>query len=88
MADLGTLGGAQSFANAINGHGHVVGEADLRTGRHAFAWKNGTTQDLNKLISGSAWLLDQAYDISDGGRIAGSGVINGQRRAYLLVPTQ
>jgi len=47
MIDLGTLGGTNGFANAVNQDGVVVGRAQLPdlTG-HGFIWKNGTMHDL------------------------------------------
>jgi probable HAF family extracellular repeat protein len=56
MSDLGaTLGGPNTFANAINSNQHVAGAADLSdagpTGvpQHAFLYVNGVTQDLGSL---------------------------------------
>jgi probable HAF family extracellular repeat protein len=47
-ADLGTLGGATSQANALNDAGHVVGCADLAAPWtfHAFLYAGGTMSDL------------------------------------------
>jgi probable HAF family extracellular repeat protein len=47
---LGTLGGADSIAYAINASGQVVGQADLASGQsHAFLADGGTLQDLGTL---------------------------------------
>jgi len=47
ITDLGTLGGWQASAHAINDRGQVVGEADTGDGnRRAFLWENGVMTDL------------------------------------------
>jgi len=39
MADLGTLGGTDSAATAINSHGQIAGWANTKTGQqHAVLW--------------------------------------------------
>jgi probable HAF family extracellular repeat protein len=88
MIDLGTLGGSNSSANSINASGQVVGESDTENGvEHAFFWNNGAMTDLNTVIpAGSGWELRWASSISDGGEIVGSGIHNGQTRAFLLTP--
>lgn len=50
MTDLGVLGGNNSFAQAINDRGQVVGfsdAADFYT--HAFVWESGVMNDLGTL---------------------------------------
>ena len=87
MADLGTLGGRDSVAYAINGAGQVVGTADTRSeGKRAFLWSpGGGMVDLNGLIDRAAgWVLTQARGINDTGQIVGQGLHNGQPRAFRL----
>jgi len=46
-SDIGTLGGAESAATAVNGSGLVVGTSSTANGEHhAFAWSGGTMIDL------------------------------------------
>ncbi len=50
MIDLGTLGGSQSQANAINDASQVVGYANTATNiERAFLYSNGTMSDLGTL---------------------------------------
>lgn len=86
----------------INNKGQVVGNSEIKELRpynqydtepmfpyvnHPFIWENGRMQDLNKLIPrNSGWTLDNANAINDKGQIVGSGVHDGQNRAYLLTP--
>ena len=45
-------------------------------------------RDLNGLIpSGSGWVLTEARDINDSGRIVGTGWRNGEQRGFLLTPS-
>ena len=64
IIDLGTLGGEQSKANAINDQGQIVGTADtheLRLARppitHAFLWEKGHMIDLTKSQKGMSAAL-------------------------------
>jgi probable HAF family extracellular repeat protein len=84
MQDLGTLPGASSSGGlAINNKGQVVGQSG-----QAFVWSETTgMQDLNSLIDpASGWTLLWAFAISDAGQITGSGLINGESHAFLLIP--
>lgn len=88
MTELGTLGGTSSYAYGMNASNLIVGYGDV-TGLdqpHAFLWKGGTITDLNTLINGSGWELNQAYAINDNGQIAGTGTINGLTHAFRLDP--
>lgn len=68
--DLGTLGGASSYANDINSDGTVVGQADNAAGlSRAFRWTaTGGMTDLGTL-PGDDW--STACCITDDGRILG-----------------
>ena len=97
-SDLGALpGGDRSAATGINGAGFVVGYSAVAPGDPTYAlgenraclWVDGAIRDLNDLIpDDSGWILDAAYGINDDGLIVGAGVLNGEGRAFLLVPTE
>jgi probable HAF family extracellular repeat protein len=87
MQDLGTLGGTSSFAYDVNNLGQVVGYSYLAgfDVTHAFLYSGGIMRDLNSLIAGdSGWILTEAYGINDAGQIAGTGLFNGEQRAFSL----
>ncbi len=66
--DLGTLGGAQSHAAAINNAGQVVGWAEDGAGRkRAFLWRDGRMADLGTL--GGGWSV--AHAINAAGQVVG-----------------
>jgi probable HAF family extracellular repeat protein len=87
LQDLGTLGGRNSFAKAINSAGQVVGKSGHAGGlTHAFLY-NGSMQNLNQLVpAGSGWELIEVTDINDAGQIAGYGRFQGRVRGFLLTP--
>ncbi len=75
MMDLGTLGGANSIAMAINAGGLIVGTAQREDGQFdAFLYENGVMTDLNSLLpAGSGWQLGVASGINDLEQIVGWG---------------
>lgn len=79
--DLGALTPAESsMAHAMNASGDIVGTSAFR----AVRWRGGTITDLNTLASAPGWVLENAWDIDDLGRIVGSGSLWGIPRAFLL----
>jgi probable HAF family extracellular repeat protein len=78
MVDLGTLGGATSFATGINAQGQVVGYAATSSGAtHAFLWTpsapgatTGAMVDLG-IPPGQSVNQSEAYAINDAGQVVG-----------------
>ena len=90
VAELETLYG-RSAAYAINDAGDIVGSSRYSSGidYHACMWIDGEIIDLNPLLpQGSGWELVFAYDINNLGQIVGTGLINGEGHAFLLVVCQ
>jgi probable HAF family extracellular repeat protein len=89
-ADLGTLGsGSHSEALAVNDRGLAVGssEYDEDGSRHAALWLAGRVYDLNARTAVPAgWTLLEARAVNNRSEIVGSGLVNGQRHAFLLIP--
>ena len=74
VTDLGTLGGTESAALAINSSGLIVGWADTGSGQHAFLWSSGGMVDLNDFVSlEEDVVLEEATSIDDAGQISASG---------------
>jgi probable HAF family extracellular repeat protein len=88
LIDLGTLGGLESEAQAVNDQGQVVGWADTkRTDSddcpvgHAFVWENGKMTDLGTLPGGKE---SEAVAINNKGQIIGwSDTRSGEQHAVL-----
>lgn len=81
---LGTLGGDNSQALAINDNGWIVGGSTLsaNSAPHAFAWINGAMHDLGTLGGD----LSFAHDISPSGVVVGvSKTAGGALHAFSLV---
>jgi probable HAF family extracellular repeat protein len=69
MHDLGTLGGSDSYALAVNRAGLVVGRSRTVSGAyHPFLW-DGTMHNLGSLGGNDSY----AYDINDAGVVVGFG---------------
>src|SRR5207253_2507011 len=88
IVDLGTLPfDRHSCATAINNKGVIVGFVGLpgeTAKRHAFICNNDKMRDLNTFIDSKAgWTLERADSINENGQIVGTGLHNGERRAYL-----
>jgi len=94
IIDLGTLGGNDSAAFAINDRGEVVGGAlndildpfsfpGLATQSRAFLWQDGIMQDLGPLGGPDAF----ATAINDRSQIAGISMTNSTPNATTSFPT-
>jgi len=88
MQDLVPLPGmTSSAAYALNLAGQVVGTSQTLMLKRATLWQNGQPTDLNALLPAhSGWTLTDARAINDHGQIAGVGLFQGHRRAFLLTP--
>ncbi|NCD23909.1 MAG: hypothetical protein EOL90_13380, partial [Spartobacteria bacterium] len=88
MRDLGTLDGRtnNSFANAINERAWIVGTSTTSSKTNqAFLWREGGMTNLNHLIAAdTGWVLTNATGINEYNEIVGSGLYNGQPRAFIL----
>lgn len=82
MIDLGSLGGNESIALAINENSQVVGWSYLPPGSiHAFLWENGSMKDLGTLGGNESI----AFGINDSGQIVGRSNLSspGTTHAFL-----
>jgi probable HAF family extracellular repeat protein len=87
MIDLGTLGGTQSIALAVNASGQVVGQSTTAgdTEQHAFSWtQSGGMIDLGTL--GGAFSV--AWAVNASGQVAGDSTTgSGEFHAVLWKAT-
>jgi probable HAF family extracellular repeat protein len=66
--DLGSLGGGETIAKAINNSGWIVGTSKTADGvNHAFLWRDGVMEDIGSLGNGRT----VAHGINDKGQIVG-----------------
>ena len=88
MMDLGDLGADSSQARSINNLGQVVGNLymDCYCNNNSFVFSDGVMVNIGQLdvVLSSGWTGIVATDINDQGQIVGSGLLNGNRRAFLL----
>jgi probable HAF family extracellular repeat protein len=88
--NLGRLDGKVGYALSINDVGQIVGYAENASEQNRACLFDSTGNknnlDLNTLIDpSSGWILKKAYDINNDGWIVGTGEINGQSHAFLLI---
>ena len=88
MKDLGALESPSrnSTANDINNQAWIVGNSSFSTGTNqAVLWRDGSIENLNDLIvAHTGWTLTDATAINEQNEIVGSGLVQGQQRAFLL----
>jgi probable HAF family extracellular repeat protein len=84
MLDLGTLGGTNGFANALNQRGQVVGQSNLAGDLtfHPFSWsRSGGLQDLGT-FGGDTGL---AYAVNDAGDVVGKADLPGSQAHHAFL---
>jgi probable HAF family extracellular repeat protein len=88
--DLGMLDGdTDSRAIAINDLGQVIGVSVSPSGaQRPFLWQNGRMVDVSSLldVSGADWVIQDLTAINTLGQIVGTGLYQGQPRAFLMSP--
>jgi probable HAF family extracellular repeat protein len=91
VTDLGTLGGTESTAYAINNAGQIVGQSTLSDSTsgstHAFLYTGGQMIDLGMFTdsTGTVYPDTYAYAINDNGQIVGyASSSDGSTRAFLF----
>lgn len=89
FTDLGAMNGRWSRAEGVNDIGQAVGTVYTLSSSFAVIWEKGKAFDINRLIpQGSGWNLLSASDINGKGQIIGTGMLNGDKRMFLLTTKQ
>jgi len=78
-----SLSGVNDGGDAVGGCG--IGDPANRT-QHATLWRGGAMIDLNDLITDPSWILESAVAVNASGQIVGTGIHNGNLRAFILTP--
>ena len=72
ISDLGTFGGPESNAVAINGRGQIIGYSYMaskdwrgQTPMHAFLWQDGKMRDLGTLGGPDSHAIGFALDLTE-----------------------
>jgi probable HAF family extracellular repeat protein len=90
MKDIGTLGGYDSAANAINDRGQVGGGSDVSTAidpttgyprHHPYLWTNGVMRDLGTL--GGQFGFDE--QVTNDGSVVGFTTLAGEQHAHAFL---
>lgn len=84
LTELGTFGGIQSYAQAINENGQITGYAEYKVGimeyDHAFIYDNGVMHDIGTLPGNNE---SQGADINEIGHVAGLASVGTNNHAIL-----
>jgi len=88
MIDLGTLGGLVTVGRGVNAAGQVIGTSTLPNSSTSqpFLYTNGVMVNLNTLVPGLSNIDVSSIRLNEAGQIAGTGLIGGNKRAFLLTP--
>lgn len=83
VTDLGTLGGMNSQANAINNRGQVVGNSTLagEAITRAFLWEDGVMTDLGSL----GGTFSKANAINNRGQVVGASEVTGNAARHAVL---
>ena len=91
--DLGVLNSSSPFSDAldINDRDQIVGISRIKiqptTTYSGFIYEDGEMKDLSKMIGcDTGWRIHDARSINNNGFITGTGVLNGDVRAFMLRP--